>query len=544
MEKPFAITLDVGSSRANKTGSWRTERPVYVDRMPPCNSACPAGENIQAWLYEAEEGSDGYERAWRKIMEENPFPAVMGRVCYHSCETSCNRATLDAAVGIHEIERFLGDLAIDRGWRVEVDPASSGKRVLVVGAGPSGLSAAYHLALRGHDVTVRDAGPKAGGMMRFGIPQYRLPREVLDAEISRIEELGVRIELDTAVQDVLGAMREGGFDAVFVAVGAQIGKRAYVPAGEAAHIVDAVTLLRSMENEERPALGRRVAVVGGGNTAMDAARTARRLGAEEAIVVYRRTRDRMPAHDFEVEEAEQEGIQMKWLSTVKHAEEGRLVLEKMALDDAGFPQPTGQFEELEADSLILALGQESDLTLLGGIPGVTIDNGVVDVGPGLMTGYPGIFAGGDIVLAERTVTVGVGHGKTAANSIDAWLRGSVSRPAPDMSPATFEQLNPWYYSDAPRAMQPLLELARRRSTFDEVVGGLDEKTALLEARRCMSCGNCFQCDNCLAVCPDNAVLKIDGTTRAYAIDYDYCKGCGICATECPCGAIEMVPEDV
>ena len=316
INKPFAITLEVGSSRANKTGTWRTERPVYVDRMPPCNTACPAGENIRAWLYEAEEGGDGYERAWRKIMEENPFPAIMGRVCYHSCETACNRATLDEAVGINEVERFLGDLAIERGWSVSIDAATTGKRVLVVGAGPCGLSAAYHLARLGHDVTVRDAGPSAGGMMRFGIPRYRLPREILDAEIARIEALGVRIELDTHVTDALGAMNDDGFDAVFVA---SAPRSANGPTSRPARRPHRrrCPLLRSMEGEERPILGRRVAVYGGGNTAMDAARTARRLGAEEAIVVYRRTRDRMPAHDFEVEEAEEEGIQMKWLSTVK-----------------------------------------------------------------------------------------------------------------------------------------------------------------------------------------------------------------------------------
>jgi 2-oxoacid:acceptor oxidoreductase delta subunit (pyruvate/2-ketoisovalerate family) len=544
MHKPFAITLDVGSSHANKTGSWRTERPVYVDRTPPCNNACPAGENIQSWLYLAEEGGDGYERAWRKIMEENPFPAIMGRVCYHACETACNRATLDAAVGINEVERFLGDLAIERGWSVQVEATPSGKHVLVVGAGPAGLSAAYHLALLGHQVTVRDAGPKPGGMMRFGIPQYRLPREVLDAEIGRIQKLGVCIETEQTVDNALVALREGGFDAVFIAVGAQIGKRAYVPAGEAAHIVDAVTLLHSMEDEERPTLGRRVAIYGGGNTAMDAARTARRLGAEEAVVIYRRTRDRMPAHDFEVEEAEEEGIRMKWLSTVKHADDGKLVLEKMELDENGFPQPTGELEELAADSLILALGQESDLGLLDEVPGVVLDDGTVHVTPDLMTGHPGIFAGGDVVPAERTVTVGVAHGKTAAHSIDAWLRDAAPVSPTHTTPVGFDQLNAWYYADAPRAMQPVLEIARRRSTFEEVVGGLDETNALFEARRCLSCGNCFQCDNCLAVCPDNAVLKIDDAKRAYAIDYDFCKGCGICAAECPCGAIEMIPEEV
>ncbi|HXQ85541.1 MAG TPA: FAD-dependent oxidoreductase, partial [Gaiella sp.] len=264
MNKPFAITLDVGSSLANKTGSWRTERPVYRDLLPPCNHACPAGENIQAWLYEAEEGGEGYERAWRKLMEDNPFPAIMGRVCYHPCETACNRAELDSAVGINSVERFLGDEAITQGWTVTADAAASGKRVLVVGAGPSGLSAAYHLARLGHDVTVRDAEEHSGGMMRYGIPRYRLPREILDAEVSRILSLGVTLELGVKVDDVLGAMHGEGFDAVFLAVGAHIGKRAYVPAGEAARILDAVTVLHSMEGEEQPLLGRRVAVYGGG----------------------------------------------------------------------------------------------------------------------------------------------------------------------------------------------------------------------------------------------------------------------------------------
>jgi 2-oxoacid:acceptor oxidoreductase delta subunit (pyruvate/2-ketoisovalerate family) len=548
VKKPFAVTLDVGSSLANKTGSWRTERPVYVHQLPPCNSACPAGENIQAWLYEAEEGGAGYERAWRRIMEDNPFPAVMGRVCYHPCETACNRAQLDETVGINSVERFLGDEAIKQGWQVEVEAPPSGKHVLVVGAGPSGLSAAYHLARLGHAVTVRDAGPRPGGMMRFGIPQYRLPRDVLDAEIERIVGLGVTLELNTKVTSVVQEMTSGGFDAVFLAVGAHIGKRAEIPAGDAARVLDAVAVLRSMDGESRPLLGRRVAVYGGGNTAMDVARTAKRLGAEEAVVVYRRTRDRMPAHDFEVEEAEEEGVLMRWLSTVKRADSGVLLIERMELDDTGFPQPTGEVEELAADSLVLALGQEADLSLLHGVPGLDVEDGVLEVGPDLQTGYSGLFAGGDMVPAERTVTVAIGHGKKAARHIDAWLREGAYEPAAKHPPAGFETLNTWYYSDAPRSVQPVLELARRRSTFDEVVGGLDESTALFEARRCLSCGNCFSCDNCFGVCPDNAVIKLNGDGNGngngdpYAFDYDYCKGCGICAAECPCGAIEMVPE--
>jgi NADPH-dependent glutamate synthase beta subunit-like oxidoreductase len=541
MDKPFAITLDVGSSLANKTGSWRTEVPSYVHRLPPCNDACPAGENCQEWLFHAEEGD--YETAWRRIMEDNPLPAVMGRVCYHPCETACNRGHLDESVGINSVERFLGDEAIRHGWRVEVTAPPSGKRVLVVGAGPSGLSAAYHLARAGHAVTIRDAGPLAGGMMRFGIPRYRLPREVLDAEIQRILDLGVELELNTTVGDVGAARAE--FDAVFLAVGAHLGKRAYIPAGSAAKVLDAVSVLRSMEGEDKPLLGRRVAVYGGGNTAIDVARTARRLGAEEAVVVYRRTRDRMPAHDVEVEEAVEEGVLMKWLSTVKQADGGKLVLERMELDESGFPQPTGELEELAADSLVLALGQDADLSLLDGVPGISVDDGVVEVDERMMTGCEGVFAGGDMVPAERTVTVGVGHGKQAARCIDGWLRGEPYVHPRRPAVVRFDQLNPWYYSDAPRTVSGKLDRARRASTFDEVVHGLDGSTALFEARRCLSCGNCFACDNCYGVCPDNAVIKLDQPgPYQYEIDLDFCKGCGLCAAECPAGAIEMNPEEI
>ncbi len=261
--------------------------------------------------------------------------------------------------------------------------------MLVVGAGPSGLSAAYHLRRLGHEVTIREAGPMAGGMMRFGIPTYRLPRDVLDAEVQRILDLGVELELNSKVTNIEEAMTEGGFDAAFLAVGAHIGKHADIPAGEAARILDAVSVLESMEGEEKPLLGRKVVVYGGGNTAMDAARTAKRLGATDAVVVYRRNRDRMPAHEFEVAEAEEEGVMMRWLETIKQVDGHKITVEKMELDETGFPQPTGEFDELEADSVILALGQEADLSLLEGVSGIEVEDGVVQVGPNMMTGHRG-----------------------------------------------------------------------------------------------------------------------------------------------------------
>jgi len=326
MEKPFAITLDPGSSLANKTGSWRTERPVYVDRLPPCNAQCPAGEDIQGWLFHAESGN--YREAWQHLTRDNPFPAIMGRVCYHSCEGKCNRGQIDSPVGINSVERFLGDEALKQGWGFEPPAAESGKHVLVVGAGPSGMSAAYHLRRLGHRVTVKEAGPLMGGMMRFGIPQYRLPRDVLEGEMQRIVAMGVQVQLGTKVDNIAATMAEEHFDAAFLAVGAHIAKRAFIPAKDSSRILDAVSVLRSMEGEDKPMLGRKVVVYGGGNTAIDVARTAKRLGATEAIIVYRRNREKMPAHDFEVEEALQEGVMVKWLSTIKQADGGTLTVEK------------------------------------------------------------------------------------------------------------------------------------------------------------------------------------------------------------------------
>ena len=539
--QPFAITLDVGSSLENRTGSWRTVKPVYVNRLPPCNAKCPAGEQCQAWLFKAESGD--YEGAWRRIVEDNPMPACMGRVCYHTCETACNRGELDQSVGINSVERFLGDNALAKGWAFDLPKKETGKRVLVVGSGPAGLSAAYHLRRMGHSVHIVEGSQEAGGMMRYGIPKYRLPREVLDAEIKRIADMGVEIELGREVTDLAKEMASGHYDAVFLGVGAHLARRTYIPAGDASRVMDAVTVLRDMAEDEKPMLGRRVVVYGGGNTAMDVARTMRRMGAEP-LVVYRRTRDRAPAHPSEIAEAIEEGVTMKWLSTVKEAGSGEIKIEKMVLDENGKPQSTGEFESIAADSLVLALGQQTDLSLLTNVAGLKIENDEVAVDPvTMMTGVAGVFAGGDMVAGDKNVTVAIGHGKRAARAINSYLKGETYVEPKNAPLASFDRLHTWYYADAPKTVRPMLDIVRRQTTFDEVQHGLTEENALFEARRCMSCGNCFECDNCYGVCPDNAVIKL-GEGMKFKFNYDYCKGCGICANECPCGAIDMVSEEI
>ncbi len=538
--KPFATVLEAGTSLMNKTGSWRIERPSYVHCLPPCNKACPAGENIQEWLALVEQ--EKYEDAWREIVKHNPMPAIMGRVCYHPCENACNRVVVDNPVGINSVEQFLGDMAIREGWAFSPVAKSSGKKVLVIGAGPAGLSAAYHLSQLGHKVTIKEAEKKAGGMMRYGIPQYRLARKVLDAEIKRIVKQGVDLQLDTKVSDLDALMKEESFDAVFLSVGAGEAKTNAFPTEKDARVFDAVSVLRDMEGKNKPDLGKRVAVYGGGNAALDVARTAKRLGAKEVTIVYRRNREKMPAHDFEVEEALEEKIKIKFLSTIKSYQGKKITLEKMALDKSGAPQPTGKTENAEADCVILALGQAVDDAFLDGISSLEIEKGIIPVDEQMMTAQKGVFAGGDMTSSLRNVTTSIGHGKKAARCMDAWLRSKKNPSSKKHDLASSDRLNTWYYEKAPRNERKLADPAQRTGSFDEVIKGLSKTDALAEARRCLSCGNCFECDNCYGVCPDNAIKKL-GKGKGFEINYDYCKGCGLCVAECPCGAMEMTPEE-
>ena len=540
VKTPNDITRVVDLTRERGTGPTRARRPIYVDLLPPCNNACPAGENIQAWLEQAQAGK--FREAWETLVRDNPLPGVHGRVCYHPCETSCNRKDVDSAVTIHAVERFLGDLAAEQAWPLPVDASPSGKRVLIVGAGPSGLSAAYHLTRLGHCVEIREAGPLPGGMLHFGIPAYRLPRKDLMGEIERLENIGVKITLNHKVEDVLAEMNDGGFGAVFIAIGAHVSKHVDIPARDAVKVLDAVSLLRGVSAGATPLLGRRVVIYGGGNTAMDAARTVRRLGADEALIVYRRDRAHMPAHAFEADEALSEGVKIKWLTTIKAIDGGDLTVERMRVDDNGRAQPTGEFETLQADAVVLALGQDADSGFLRKIAQISFQpDGTVIVAPNMMTGYAGIFAGGDMVPSERTVTVAVGHGKKAARNIDAWLRGARYEKATRHPIVDFSMLNLPIYTDAAPSAERELPPAERAGGFEEIRAGLSAAAAVHEAKRCLSCGNCFECDNCYAACPEDAVIKL-GPGQRYKYDYAKCTGCAVCFEQCPCHAIEMIAE--
>lgn len=536
---PKDMTPVYKSTIAKGTGARRWQTAAYVDLMPPCNHACPAGENIQAWLSLAQAGH--HQEAWRKYMEENPLPGTHGRACYHPCEDACNRQFLDAPVAIHSLDRFLGDLALEHGWTMPAGPPS-GKRVLVVGAGPAGLSCAYHLRRMGHEVEIRDANPKPGGMMHYGIPAYRLPRPGLEQEIARIEGMGVQFVANYRVTDVLADQAAGRFDAVFLAMGAQVANHLEIPAMDGGKMIDAISLLEQIEKGRAPALGRVVGIVGGGNTAMDAARIAKRLGAEEAVLIFRFDKKHMEAHPYEAMEAFAEGVKIKWLSTVKQFGEDELLVERMEmLPDGSGCIGTGKLERLKTDSLVLAVGQHSDVGFLKTVPGVRIGQGaVVEVDGQLQTGHSGLFAGGDMIGGARTMTAAVGHGKKAARNIDAWLRGETYEKTPAHPLVGFELLNLPMYFDADRREQRATKVAERRG-FQEIFAGLSEAEARFEASRCLSCGNCFECDNCYAACPEQAIVKL-GKGRFYRVDDSLCTGCAVCYEQCPCHAIEMVPD--
>jgi 2-oxoacid:acceptor oxidoreductase delta subunit (pyruvate/2-ketoisovalerate family) len=503
-----------------------------------------------------------YREGWELIRQENPFPGVCGRVCPHPCESQCNRIELGGAIAIHVQERFLADWAYEKGLKgtpsVSSDP--SAPSVAVVGSGPAGLSCAYQLACKGYPVTVFEAHDKPGGMMRL-IPEYRLPREILDHEIAAIESLGVEIRTGVQLGRDLSLDDLKDYQAIFLAVGQSMSQRLGVSGEEAADVLHGIEFLRRLDQGEKPSLGSRVAVIGGGNTAMDAARSARRLGAEVSIL-YRRSRHEMPAIEEEIEETLEEGVQIGYLAAPVEVltEKGKvsgLKCTKMKLgqpDESGRRRPipvAGSEYTIEVDTVIPALGQVADLSFLG--KDIQAERGRIVIDDCGATTRPPVFAGGDVATGYGTVTHAVGSGKRAALAIDRLLRGETLEGFPpldhtvhaaprDVDPTVvgFEDLNPVYLEEEPRSRQTQTPAEERVRDFAEVNRGFGEQVAMAEAVRCFSCGTCNQCDNCLIFCPDMAVLR--NGERPYVFNYDYCKGCGICFTECPRRAISFEEE--
>lgn len=534
--KPADLT-----AHADGTGPLRKQRPLYVDFMPPCNSACPAGENIQAWMSFAQAGN--YFEAFQTLVEENPFPAIMGRVCVKPCETGCNRTHIDTTVNIHAVERYIGDEAIRQKWPVQFRALSTGKKVLVIGAGPSGLSAAYHLARMGHEVVVYEAGEHAGGLMWSGIPDYRLPKDILDFEIDRIVRTGVKIELNHKVQDILQEKEAGGFDAVYLGIGAGLIHQEDIADDASVYITDAFGFFNEAKSNPSPFINKKVVIYGGGKLALYLARMVKRFGSE-ATVYFAGDKKLMPAYDYETEDALAEGVDVQLLKSIKSISKNKITLEQMKVEK-GKAVGCNEFETIDADVLIVANKQETDSGFLRSLTGMVInEDGTIRIDTQRMTGYEGIFAGGDMLPGEnRSATIAIGQGKKAAKYIDGYLKSAPYQKPEKHLTASYKKLHMWYKTDAPQKEQDRLAPEVAIQNFDEINAGLAEKEARYEAQRCLSCGNCFECDGCFGACPEDAIIKL-GAGNRYKFNYDACTGCAVCYEQCPCHAIEMIPEPV
>ncbi|HQR00830.1 MAG TPA: NAD(P)-binding protein [Ferruginibacter sp.] len=527
-------------THAEGTGPLRFRRPVYMDFMPPCNSACPAGENIQAWLAQAQSGN--YFEAFQVLVEDCPFPAIMGRVCVKPCETGCNRNHIDKTINIHAVERYIGDEAIRQKWPIQYVAYDTKKRVLVIGAGPSGLSAAYHLARLGHTVEVYEAGSEPGGLLRTGIPDYRLPKDILDAEVNRILRMGVTIRVNRRVEDVLTEKQAGNFDAVYVSIGAQRIHQEDFKQDNSVPIIDAFSFFRESHTNPAPYTKKKVLIYGGNKLAMYIARIIKRFGSDASVYFYG-DQKMMPAYDYETEDALAEGVDVQRLRSISRIENKKVVLEIMKVEK-GKAVGTGEFEIVEADVLINANKQETDSGLLRHVSNIKInEDGTVVIDAQRMAGE-GIFAGGDMLPGEnRSATIAIGHGKKAARYINGYLLQNPYAKPDKHQTASFKKLHMWYKTDAPQKEQDKLAPAEAVKSFDEVIHGLTEAEARFEAQRCLSCGNCFECDGCFGACPEDAIIKL-GKGNRYKFNYEACTGCAVCYEQCPCHAIEMIPEPV
>lgn len=540
----WAVSLT--NTLVNRTGSWRIFKPRYLDKLPPCNDACPAHEKIQGYmeLVKQKKYLEGYEL----IIQDNPFPAITGRVCFHPCEAACNRKEYDEALGVHNVERFLGDYGLKKAKR-EKPVTQISKQIAIVGSGPAGLSCAYYLAKRGYRVTIFEHFSLPGGMLRVGIPSYRLPKHILDKEIKKLEALGVKIKTNTTLgKNITIDELRNSFDGVFIATGAHESRNLGVPNEEVKGVYSGLEFLAQINLGKRPRIGKEVLVVGGGNTAIDAARSALRLGAQPKIL-YRRTRQEMPAVADEVFEAENEGIPIHFLvAPVKvikskgHAT--KLECQKMKLgapDASGRRRPVpvkGSNFRISCDSIISAIGEQIELSYL--TEDIKNNGWSIEADEWGRTSVANVFAAGDCVTGPKMVVDAIGAGKRVAMAIDSYFSGKEIKTEPKPELAQFANLNLAYFELVPRNTMPSLVIKERKKNFKEVHLGYNEPLTQTEAERCFSCGVCNKCENCFVFCPDLAVMK---TEDKYEFDYDFCKGCGVCAYECPRYAISMEEEE-
>ncbi len=540
------LAFSTGTTEVNLTGGWKSVRPLYEDKRAPCQERCPAGEDVARYLRAVQRGH--YDEGWRLIMEDNPFPAVLGRICYHPCEGACNRGSYDEPVAIHAVERFLGDHGLARDLRVTVSASRRRERVAIIGAGPAGLAAAYHLARRGYGVTVFEAQPEPGGVLRWGIPPYRLPRDILRQEIARLESLGIKICTGMVVgRDVRWKALEA-YQAVLVTAGLSRGRKVLDFGKMVEGVFDGLEFLRQIAAGTDPKVGRRVAVIGGGNVAIDAARSAIRLGASEVSLVCVEPAEAMPAHPEEVEEAALEGVEFLcgYAARGPLVTNGRITALEIARVRFLGREPDGgvRFEwmgssvrPLLADTVIQAVGQEADLQFL---PRDLATAGRLRADAWGRLQDTMVFAAGDLVSGPARVVDAVGAGKRVAMGIHGSLSGESADGTDGAGPAVqVGELNLLYFGPAPRTPIPSLSSQARRCSMAEVNGGWDEVLAGGEAARCFNCGVCTGCDNCLVFCPDVAIRKRQQPCTYDVLD-QYCKGCGICARECPRHVIRMV----
>ncbi len=523
----------------NKTGSWRAVMPVYETRHAPCMANCPAGTDVRAFVRLTSEGR--LAEAYNTIYQHNPFASTCGRVCPHFCQQNCNRIELDEGLNIGSIERFLGDYGVDSA--VQPSQIRHKEKIAVIGAGPAGLTAALRLRQKGYATTVFEALPQAGGMMRTGIPEFRLPQNILDREIERIVAEGVEVRTETRVTV---SELENDFAAVIVATGSHIGTEMRIPNEELA--LEGIRFLRDYKMKRDNAgiaVGARVAVIGGGNTATDVARTVLRLGGEPTIY-YRRTRNEMPAIANEVEEAEHEGVRIEYLKApvqIEKGVEGHLIV-TMTHMELGEPDAFGRRRpvpvagseiDVIADKVIMAVGQVYDPYAFGGRK-ISPQQGRT-----AFKAKAPVFCCGDMAWGG-TVTEAIGSGNSVAREVDAFLRKEEFQPVPLRDDVVLpREINFAYFLPTPSHHNVMQMNGRLVGDFTEVVQGLDEKSVVEEAGRCLHCGECFTCGNCYNYCPD-AAIHIDESNRL-RIDYEYCKGCGICFEECPCSAIALKTEE-